>query len=119
MNSRKDIIYKIVSDTQVIIEKKLPIELNNYLMYDIDKLLDKEYLNENNSFKDNLFCAGCWGGGVWDLMCHNYDIYKPFLVENYEDIEKNSHLSPIYTDFPYEELNNLCISGLKKIKSLE
>jgi len=116
MSSRKKIINDIINKTQNIIEKTFGIELNNYIMIDIETLLDKNYLEETLSNKELLFNADCWGGGVWDLMYHKYDIYKPILLLNYFERENNSRcLSPIMAHFPYDELNKICKKGLEKI----
>ena len=74
MVSRVDIISDIVNNTQTIVEKYINYDLNNYIMNDIEKLLNDDYLKESKTYEEKLFNAGCWGGGVWDLIYHYYDL---------------------------------------------
>ena len=115
MSSRKEIIDDIINSTQILVEKSIRQELSNQIVGEIEDLL-KDYLKDLETYEDQLFNAGCWGGGVWDRLYQYHDEYKPILILNYREIENNGCISPVMAEFPHKELNKLCSNGLNKIR---
>ena len=118
MSTREKIIYDSVSEIQTIIEKSIKYELSNEVMDTIRNLLDKDYLEENKTYEDRLYSAGCFGGGVWDLL-YNFTEYKPLLILNYEEYKNNTCISPVIASFPHSLLNKLCEETFHKLNDLE
>lgn len=118
MSSRKEIIYDTISKVQTIIEESIKNELSNEVMNAIENLLDKDYLEENKTYEDRLYNAGCFGGGVWELL-YNFTEYKSLLVVNYEEYQNNTRISPVLASFPYSQLDNLCEKTFCRLNDLK
>lgn len=114
--SKTQLINNTVNDTIDKIEDILDISISNSAK---NKILDLllNYLDESKSYNEQLFAANSWGGGVWDLLYHSFDEYKRNLVLNYSQRQYRP-LSPVYANFPYDELNKYCVNTLEMINKI-
>ena len=115
--SKTQLINNTVDDTIDKIEEILDIRINNRAKNEILNLLNN-YFDENKTYDEQLHAANSWGGGVWDLLYHSFDEYKADLVLNYYQRQYRP-LSPVYAQFPYDELNGYCVNTLEMINKIK
>ena len=98
---------RIIEDTSDIILEELGLEMPNKIYDDLEKRLNEAYEKEKEEEGYMKFCMTCWGGDVWDSLHMNG--YTHLLCENYYEVLKSSRpISPVFMDFPYKDLNNVC-----------
>ena len=114
--STTQLFNKTVDDSIDKIEEILDIRINNNAKKEIFNLLIN-YLNENKTYDKRLFAANSWGGGVWDILYQSSDKYKSDLVINYSE-EQYRPISPVYANFPYDELNKYCVNCLEMFNKI-